>query len=43
MADFNLTQEMEKHVMLMALAANHSDSEVISFLNVDRFFVFKVR
>ena len=38
-----LTQEMKRHAVLVAISAQHSDSEIASFLNVARSFVFKVR
>ena len=43
MAATYLTKEMKRHAVLVALAANHSDSEIASFLKVARSFVFKVR
>lgn len=39
----NLTQEMKRHAVVIALAANRSDSEIASFLKVTRSFVLKVR
>lgn len=41
--DSNLTQEMKRHAVLVALAANHGDSEIADFLNVARSFVFRIR
>lgn len=35
-ADSNLTQKMKRHTMLVALSANHCDSEIVSFSNVAR-------
>lgn len=43
MATSNHTQEMKRHAVLVALAANHSDSEIANFFKVARSFVFKVR
>ena len=34
---------MKRHAVLVAIAAHHSDSEIASFLNLARPFVFKVR
>ena len=43
MSALNLTQEMKRQEMLMTLAANNGDSEIASFLNVIRSFMFKDR
>ena len=37
-----MTEEMKRHDVLAAIAAHHSDSEIASFLNVGRSFVFEV-
>ena len=38
-----MTQEMKRHAVVVAIVAHHGDSEIASFLNVARSFVFKVR
>ena len=38
-----LTHQMEINTVFVAIAAPHNDSEVASFLNIMRFFVFKIR
>lgn len=43
MTSSNQTREMKRHAVLVALAANHSDSEIANFFKVARSFVFKVR
>ena len=40
---FNLTQEMKRSPKLTALAANHSASEIVSFLKVDWSFKLNIR
>ena len=43
MADTQLTQEMKRHAVIVALKAEHSDLEISRFLKVARSFVYKVR
>ena len=43
MEAFALTHEMERHAVIVSLAANHTDSVIAEFLNVARSFVHKVR
>lgn len=43
MEDNNLSQEMKKHAVIVAIYANHSDLEISQFLKVARSFVHKVR
>jgi hypothetical protein len=43
MTDIQLTQEMKRHAVIVALNAKHSDLEISRFLKVARSFVFKVR
>ena len=43
MEPLSLTQEMERHDVLVAIAAHYSDLKITSFLNVARSFVFRVR
>lgn len=43
MADSQLTQEMKRHAVIVALHAQHSDVEIARFLKVARSFVHKVR
>lgn len=42
MEAYKLTQEMKRHVVLIALAAHHSDLETATFLVVAKSFVYKV-
>lgn len=37
-----MTQEIKRHVVLVAFDANHNDSEIATFLNVAGYFTFKV-
>jgi DDE superfamily endonuclease len=43
MSGSNITQQMKRHAVLVALSANHNDSEIATFLNVSRSFVCKIR
>ena len=38
-----MKQKVKKHDVLVAISAHHWDSEIASFLNVARSFVFKAR
>ena len=42
MADINITQEMKRHAVIVAIMAEHSDLQIAQFLKVARSFVFKV-
>lgn len=43
MEDYNLTQEMKRHAVTVAICAKHTDLEISNFLNCARSFVHKVR
>ena len=43
MEDNKRTQEMKRHVVIVAIHSKHSDLEISQFLNVARSFVYKVR
>ncbi|KAM0736931.1 hypothetical protein ACS0PU_000024 [Formica fusca] len=43
MEDYNLTQEMKRHAVIVAIYAKHTDLEISNFLNCARSFVHKVR
>ena len=43
MAETLLTNEMKRHVVIMALKADHGDLEIARFLRVARSFVHKLR
>lgn len=39
----SLMQEMKHHAVLVALATNHSELEISTFLNMARCFVYKIK
>ena len=43
MEDYKVTQEMKRHVVIIAICAKHTDLEISNFLNCARSFVHKVR
>ena len=43
MANYQLTHEMKRHAVIVAIHAKHSDVEIARFLEVARSFVHKVR
>ena len=43
MADNQITKQMKRHVVIVALRADHGNLKYGGFLNVTRSFVFKIR
>ena len=43
MADNNITDEMKRHVVIVSIKVENSDSKIARFLKVTRSFVCKVR
>lgn len=39
----NVTQEMKRHAIIVVLGTKHGDLQITTFLNVDKFFAYKIR